>query len=98
MAATVTATPYHGISLSGCEMDEQVLPDSAGRWRLLFYSRASALALALVRDRFHEMHHPRAEQGILSQQAVHAEGRRARWPLRLRGIIKKGNDGGCCCS
>lgn len=36
VAATVTATPYHGISLSGCEMGGLVLSNSASRPRALF--------------------------------------------------------------
>lgn len=54
VAAKVTATPYHGISLSGCEMGELVLSNPAGRPRALSYLRAAALAA----NRFHEMHRP----------------------------------------
>lgn len=54
VAAKVTATPYHGISLSGCEMGKLILSNPAGRPRALFYFRATALAA----DRFHEMHRP----------------------------------------
>lgn len=37
VAAKVTATPYHGISLSGCEMGKLILSNPAGRPRAPFY-------------------------------------------------------------
>lgn len=93
MAAKVTATPYHGISLSGSGMAELVLSNSAGRPRALFYQTAATL----VRDRFQEMHHPwvvvsasRPCRGQACMLAVETEKDRERYRRRLLLLISVG--------
>lgn len=53
--ATVTSTPYHGISLSGCELREWPIPSNRHQCHpraVLGFGRLTGRAL--VRDGFHE--------------------------------------------